>query len=59
METVTAPKDLAQQLGYDDDGRAVRRILRQGFPEHPKHSRWEPLSPTQIEYVRKHLSSRR
>ncbi len=54
-----APKDLAQQLGYDDEGRAVRRVLRQGFPDHPMNSRWEPLSPQQIAFVREHLSSRR
>lgn len=57
METVMTPKDLARELGYNDDGRAVRRLLRQGFPDHPKHARWEPLTPGQIGYVRERLPS--
>lgn len=55
----TNPVELATQLGYADGGRAVRRILRRGFPEHEKHSRWEPLTASQVNYVRAHLPSRR
>lgn len=53
-----SPRELAEQLGYADGGRAVREILRKGFPEHDKHARWEPLTLAQINYVKAHLSSR-
>ncbi|MFJ3473384.1 hypothetical protein ACIPJ1_10650 [Microbacterium maritypicum] len=55
----TTPGELAVQLGYSDGGRAVRRVLRVGFPEHEKNARWEPLTDRQINYVRAHLASRR
>ncbi|EQM73040.1 hypothetical protein [Microbacterium maritypicum] len=52
------PNELAVQLGYVDGGRAVRRVLRSGFPEHEKHARWEPLTDAQVHYVRAHLPAR-
>lgn len=55
----TTPGELAIHLGYSDGGRAVRRVLRAGFPEHEKNARWEPLTDRQIYYVRAHLASRR
>lgn len=55
----TTPAELAVQLGHTDQGRAVRHVLRRGFPEHEKHSRWEPLTTAQVNYVRAHLPSRR
>lgn len=55
----TTPGELATQLGYADNGRAVRRLLRRGFPEHERYARWEPLSAAQINYVRAHLPVRR
>lgn len=55
----TTPVELATQLGYADRGRAVRRVLRQGFPDHEKNGRWEPLTSAQVSYVRAHLRSRR
>lgn len=55
----TTPGELAAQLGYSDGGRAVRHVLRVGFPEHEKNARWEPLTDRQINYVRAHLASRR
>lgn len=55
----TTPGELAVQLGYSDGGRAVRRVLRVGFPEHEKNARWEPLTDRQVNYVRAHLASRR
>lgn len=54
MEQPTSPKDLGKQLGYPD-GRAVRKVLREGFPDHPPYARWEPLSDEQIAYVRTRL----
>lgn len=54
----TTPVELAAQLGYADGGRAVRRVLRVGFPEHEKNARWEPLTAPQINYVRAHLPAR-
>lgn len=51
-----SPVELARQLGYNDGGRAVRRVLRRGFPTHPKGSRWEPLTTGEVNYVKAHLS---
>lgn len=53
------PGELAAQLGYADEGRVVRRLLRRGFPDHERYSRWEPLSTAQVNYVRAHLPPRR
>lgn len=52
------PGELARQLGYSDGGRAVRRILRRGFSEHPPNTRWEPLTTRQVNYVKAHLPRR-
>ncbi len=56
MDDVVTVKDLMRELGYDDEGRAVRAALRKAFPGHPKNSRWDPLSPVQISFVRKSVS---
>ena len=53
-----SPQELARQLGYRDGGRAVRQVLRRGFPEHPAHTTWVPLTKRQVNYVRAHLASR-
>lgn len=42
----TTPGELAVQLGHSGGGRAVRRVLRVGFPDHEKNARWEPLTGT-------------
>lgn len=47
---------LAAELNYQDEGRAVRQVLRKGFPDHPKNAPWEPLTEKQVNYVRAHLS---
>jgi len=57
--TPQTPTDLGESLGYNDRGRAVRRLLRRGFPEHEKGALWSPLTPSQINYVKAHLASRR
>lgn len=44
-------KSLTAELGLDDGGRAVRRSLRRGFPEHERSSRWGVLSDEQVAYV--------
>ncbi|PWB97050.1 hypothetical protein DF220_03770 [Salinibacterium hongtaonis] len=54
----TTPVEFAQQLGYADGGRAVRKVLRLGFPDHDRHSGWAPLTPEQVNYVRAHLARR-
>lgn len=51
------PIALARELGYSD-GRAVRRVLGEGFPGHAKNAKWEPLTRQQVNYVRAHLSAR-
>jgi len=51
-EEVMTVKALALQLGYTDQGRAVRRVLRAGFPDHPSGTNWDPLRPDQAAYVR-------
>lgn len=55
----TTPGELVTQLGYSDGGRAARRVLRAGFPEHEKNARWDPLTERQINHVWAHLPSRR
>lgn len=40
----TTPGELAVQLGHPDAGRAVRRVLHAGFPEHKKCARGGNLS---------------
>jgi len=44
---------LTRELGLTDGGRAVRRLLRAGFPGHLKNAPWDPLSTAQVEYVRR------
>jgi hypothetical protein len=52
------PAELGEQLGYEDDGRAVRHVLRAKFVDHPRHTTWSPLTREQINYVRAHLPAR-
>lgn len=52
------PAELGKELGYDDDGKSVRRILRVRHPEHVRGSRWPALSEEQVNYVRAHLPRR-
>jgi len=52
------PTELGEQLGYRDQGRAVRRVLRAKFVDHPPHMPWFPLTDEQVNYVRAHLPSR-
>lgn len=59
MDGVVTVKDLMRELGYDDNGRAVRAALRKGFPDHPKNSRWDPLSPAQVSFVRRTVNPKR
>jgi hypothetical protein len=54
-----SPKELALELGHRDNGRAVRAALRAGFPEHLTGQRWEPLTATQVNYVRAHVRGRK
>jgi len=56
---VVTVKDLMRELGYDDDGRAVRAALRRAFPDHPKNSRWDPLSPVEVSAVRRSVTPKR
>lgn len=46
---------LTAELGRDDGGRAVRRTLRQAFPDHARHTSWDPLTPAHVAYVRSRL----
>lgn len=50
---------LSAELGRDDGGRAVRRTLRQGFPNHVRHTSWDPLTSAHVAYVRSRLSRAR
>ncbi len=52
------PLDLGRELGYEDGGRAVRRVLRARHPEHLRGSRWPALTGEQVNYVRAHLPRR-
>lgn len=57
-ETPETPTELGDQLGYRDQGRTVRRILRAKYTGHPAHLSWSPLTEEQVNYVRAHLSPR-
>jgi len=51
------PAELAVELGHDDGGRPgwrVRRFLRERYPDHPSHERWQ-LTPEQVDEVRAHF----
>lgn len=50
---------LSAEIGRDDGGRAVRRTLRQGFPDHVRHTSWDPLTPAHVAYVRSRLDRSR
>lgn len=47
---------LTAELGRDDRGKAVRRVLREGFPEHAHGSSWDPLSAVHVAHVRSRLA---
>lgn len=47
---------LSYELGRDDGGKAVRRILRAGFPDHTHGSSWDPLTAAQVTHVRSRLA---
>jgi hypothetical protein len=51
------PAELADELGYQDSGRAVRRTLREKYP-HAVGSAWGTLTEAQVKYVRAHLKPR-
>lgn len=48
--------ELTLELGRDDGGKAVRRALREGFPDHVHGSSWDPLSAAQVAHVRERLA---
>jgi hypothetical protein len=48
---------LTRELGIEDGGKTVRRVLRAGFPQHPKSARWNPLTAAQAAHVRAVLTS--
>lgn len=52
----TTVTELTRQLGREDGGRAVRKALRTGFPDHPKGESWDPLTSAQVAHVSKMLS---
>lgn len=47
---------LTHELGRDDNGKAVRRSLRTGFPDHLPGTSWDPLTAPQVAFVRSKLS---
>lgn len=47
---------LSYELGRDDGGKAVRRILRTGFPDHARGGSWDPLTVAQVAHVRSRLA---
>ena len=57
-EVPETPSELGAQLGYDDDGRAVRRVLRRKYRDRVPHTSWSALTQEQINYVRAHLAPR-
>jgi hypothetical protein len=57
-EVPETPAELGAQLGYDDDGRAVRRVLRRKYTDRVPHTSWSVLTQEQINYVRAHLDPR-
>ncbi|PZE72902.1 hypothetical protein DEJ27_00105 [Curtobacterium sp. MCPF17_018] len=55
--TTYTPRELASELGYTNEsrpGRVVREYLRERYPEHPKHGRWE-LDEAQADDVRSNV----
>ncbi len=46
-------ESLTRELGLDDRGRAVRRALRHGFPQHERGGRWGILTAEHVAHVRK------
>ncbi|MBD8611161.1 hypothetical protein IFT77_11745 [Frigoribacterium sp. CFBP 13729] len=57
-EVPETPSELGAQPGYDDDGRAVRRVLRRKYTDRVPHASWSALTQEQINYVRAHLAPR-
>lgn len=55
MFVPVTPPELARQLGHNDDGRAIRKFLRERYPSHGKWSRWE-LTEEQVQDVLGHFS---
>jgi hypothetical protein len=53
-ESTATIVQLTRELGHD--GRAVRRALRTGFPDHEKGKSWNPLTAAQTAHVRMVLS---
>lgn len=53
VDGVVTVDALTHEFGLADGGRAVRRLLRTGFPEHQKGAPWDPLSAAQVAYVRR------
>ncbi|WP_404473470.1 hypothetical protein [Microbacterium aerolatum] len=54
------PAELGRELGHNDGDRpgiTVRRYLRERYPDHPKHQRWQ-LSVDEADDVRQHFRSR-
>ncbi|AZH78959.1 hypothetical protein CSX12_11025 [Microbacterium sp. Y-01] len=47
---------LTAELGRVDGGKAVRRALLEGLPEHDRGSSWDPLTAVQVAYVRSRLA---
>ena len=44
--------ELTREFADKDGGRAVRRALRAGFPDHVKGDSWDPLTVAQVAHVR-------
>ncbi|WP_424708774.1 hypothetical protein [Microbacterium sp. SLBN-111] len=55
VSNLTTVARLTDELGLDDGGRAVRRALRKGFPDHRGSTSWDPLAPAHVAYVRAQL----
>jgi len=52
--TTYTPRELARELGYTNEarpGQVVREYLRNRYPEHLKHERWQ-LNEVQADDVR-------
>lgn len=52
-------RDLTRELGYSDNGRAVRASLRKAFPGHVANLSWDPLSVEEVAHVRASLLAKR
>lgn len=50
--SLTTVARLTYDLGLKDGGKSVRRILREGFPDHVRNTSWDPLTSAQVAYVR-------